>query len=317
MRAVLFDKTLHVVSNYPRPARGPGQSLIRVRCAGICNTDIEISRGYMNYSGVLGHEFAGVVEETDDPKLQGKRVVGEINLPCGICQLCRAGLRTHCSARTVLGIAGHPGAMADYCVLPNDNLHELPPNITDQEAVFCEPIAAAFEILMQISIQPKHQVIVLGDGKLGLLAAQVIKTTGADVRLLGRSPKKSAIARSLSIETAERKDFAPNAADIVIECTGSADGLSLALQLVRPRGTIVLKSTVAEKYHIDLAPVVINEILVVGSRCGPFAPAIRSLAESTVRVNQLITAVFAIEDAQDAFARASERDSLKILLRFE
>jgi threonine dehydrogenase-like Zn-dependent dehydrogenase len=315
MRALIFDRELQLVRDYPLPVRKPGAALIRVACAGVCNTDIEISRGYMGYRGVIGHEFVGIVEETDNPKLRAKRVVGEINLACGRCRFCRSGLRSHCPNRNVLGILNHPGAMADYLILPDENLHEVPPNVSDEEAVFCEPLAAAFEIITQISLSPEQQVVVLGDGKLGLLVAQVLKTTGADVRLIGHSEKKLAIARELSIQTINTPDIAPNSVDVVVDCTGAPEGLPASLRLVKPRGVIVVKTTVAAPYQVDLAPVVINEITILGSRCGPFKPALEALAQKAVRVKELITGVFPFDEAVEAFAHASRRGSLKILLR--
>lgn len=319
MRALVFDQTLRLVRDQAVPTRKPGESLIRVTCAGICNTDLEISRGYMSYRGVLGHEFVGIVEQTDTPNLSGKRVVGEINLACGQCDFCHAGLRTHCPNRTVLGIQDHPGAMADYLVLPDENLHEVPENVEDEEAVFCEPLAAAFEILEQVTIYPRQQVVVLGDGKLGLLVAQVMKTTGAAVRLIGHSQQKISLARRLDIEadteTGGDLPIAPNSVDMVVECTGSSEGLPAALRLVKPRGTLVLKTTIAAQYQIDLAPVVINEIMIIGSRCGPFKPALKALAEKAVHVKELITALYPFEEACTAFTRAGERGVLKILLR--
>ncbi|RJP14518.1 MAG: alcohol dehydrogenase [Candidatus Abyssobacteria bacterium SURF_5] len=315
MRALVFDEDLQFVKDYPAPVRKRGESLIRVSYAGICNTDLEISKGYMAYRGVLGHEFVGIVEETDTPGLAGKRVVGEINIACGECDFCRAHIKTHCPNRTVLGISGRDGAMADYVVLPDENLHEAPPGVSDEAAVFVEPLAAAFEILSQINIRPGRRVLVLGDGKLGLLVAQVINTTGADCRLIGRSPGKLALARRLAIATADLQSLHPQAADIVIDCTGSPEGLPLALRLVKPRGTVVVKTTVAAQYQIDLAPVVIHEIMVMGSRCGPFRPALSALASGTVRVKELITGVFPLEDALAAFKRALEPGALKILLR--
>lgn len=315
MRAIVFDHTLSVVDDFPAPRRQAGESLIRVKYAGICNTDLEISRGYMHFRGILGHEFSGVVEESDNTGFQGKRVVGEINVACGRCDFCRSGLGRHCPKRTVLGISGHAGVMAEFCVLPDANLHIIPPNVSDEEAVFCEPLAAAFEILSQISIKPKWNVVVLGDGKLGLLVAQAVKTTGAEIRLVGHSPKKLALAEQLSIRIADQNEIAPHLADVVIDCTGSTTGFSAALDTVKPRGTIVLKTTVADQYEIDLAPVVIHEIMVIGSRCGRFEPALRSLADKTVRVREMITEIFPLADAVEAFARASDRDSLKVLLR--
>jgi alcohol dehydrogenase len=314
MKALVFDGTLQLTSEYPPPVRKPGESLIRVTCCGICNTDLEISKGYMNFRGALGHEFVGIVEESDEARLRGKRVVGEINLACGQCALCRSGMRSHCPNRSVLGILNHPGAMAEYVALPDVNLHEVPPSVSDEEAVFCEPLAAAFEILTQIPIRPYHKALVLGDGKLGLLVAQVLKTTGAKAQMIGHSRKKLALARRLSIDVLE-EEAEPNSADIVVDCTGSPDGLASAIRLVKPRGTIVLKTTVADRYHVDLAPLVINEIMVIGSRCGPFRPALKALEERTVCVKELITDVFPLEQGREAFQRACEPDVLKVLIK--
>lgn len=314
MRALFFDGSLRLADDYPGPTRRDGESLIRVLVAGICNTDLEIVRGYMGYSGILGHEFVGVVEESDDPDLRGKRVVGEINLACGECDYCASGLRTHCPTRTVLGILDHPGTMADLCVLPDSNLHVVPDDLPDEEAVFCEPLAAAFEILSQVQIGPEKKVVVLGDGKLGLLVAQVMKTTGADLLLVGLSPEKLFLAESWSIRTTQDV-LGEGPADVVVDCTGSTAGFETALDLVRPRGTIVIKTTVAERFSINLAPLVINEISVVGSRCGPFGPALAALSDGGVRVREMISAVLPFEQAAEAFDIASKPETLKVLLR--
>ncbi|RJP72743.1 MAG: alcohol dehydrogenase [Candidatus Abyssobacteria bacterium SURF_17] len=315
MRALVFDGSLRLVSDYPEPRRKPGESLIRPKAAGICNTDLEIIDGYMGYSGVLGHEFVGVVVESDQASLKNKRVVGEINLSCGRCDLCNAGMRTHCSSRTVLGIMGHPGVMADLCTLPDSNLHEVPENLSDEAAVFCEPLAAAFEILVQVPVEPGHRVIVLGDGKLGLLVAQVMKSTGADVLLAGHSREKLSLARDWSILTVLTDSLRTEAADVVVDCTGSTKGFEMALELVRPRGVIVVKTTTADKFSINLAPLVINEITVVGSRCGPFEPALKALADGSVRVAEMITKVFPMEQALEAFDVASRPETLKVIIR--
>lgn len=315
MRALLFDGSLKLRRDHPEPIRRPGESLIRVRLAGICNTDLEIAKGYMGYSGVLGHEFVGVVEESDDERLLDRRVVGEINLGCGECELCRAGMRNHCPARTVLGILDRPGAMADLCALPDSNLHTVPEGVPDDAAVFCEPLAAAFEILSQVSVGPGHRAVVLGDGKLGLLVAQVIKTAGAELLLVGRSPEKLALARSWSIPTALADELTREPADIVVDCTGSTKGFKTALGLVKPRGTIVVKTTVADRFSINLAPLVINEITVVGSRCGPFEPALKALADGSVQVKEMISKTFPMEQALEAFELASRPETLKVLIR--
>ncbi len=315
MRAVLFDGNLKLSSDYPAPKRQPGESLIRVKLAGICNTDLEITKGYMGYSGVLGHEFVGVVEESDEPRLRNKRVVGEINIGCNECEACTSGMRTHCSSRTVLGIMGRDGAMADLCALPDSNLHEVPEAVPDEAAVFCEPLAAAFEILAQVPVEPDQKTVVLGDGKLGLLVAQVLKTTGADVLLLGHSSEKLLLARNWGVRTALADELRAETADVVVDCTGSTDGFATALGIVRPRGTIVVKTTVAERFSINLAPLVINEITVVGSRCGPFEPALNALADGSVRVREMITDIFPLVRAPEAFERASRREAIKVLLR--
>jgi len=314
MRALIFDGSLRLADDHPGPTRRDGESLIRVLVAGICNTDLEIVRGYMGYSGILGHEFVGVVEESDDPDLRGKRVVGEINLACGECDYCASGLRTHCPTRTVLGILDHPGTMADLCILPDSNLHVVPDDLPDEEAVFCEPLAAAFEILAQVQIGPEKKVVVLGDGKLGLLVAQVMKITGADLLLVGLSPEKLFLAESWSIRTTQDV-LGEGPAAVVVDCTGSTAGFETALDLVGPRGTIVIKTTVAERFSVNLAPLVINEISVVGSRCGPFPPALAALSEGGVRVREMISAVLPIEQAAEAFDVASKPDTLKVLLR--
>jgi threonine dehydrogenase-like Zn-dependent dehydrogenase len=314
MKALIFDGSLKL-SECAAPARRKGESLIRVRLAGICNTDIEIVKGYMGFSGVLGHEFVGTVEESDDAEIEGKRVVGEINASCGACEFCVAGMRTHCPNRSVLGILDRPGVMAEYCTLPDSNLHRVPDHVPDEVAVFCEPLAAAFEIPAQIAIEQGQRAVVLGDGKLGLLVAQVLKTTGADVLLAGRSPQKLALAQEWSIRTALADELKGEAADLVVDCTGSTEGFGEALDIVKPRGTIVVKTTVADKFYVNLAPLVINEISVIGSRCGPFEPALKALAEGSVYVKEMITAVFDIEHAHEAFELAAKPESLKVLIR--
>jgi threonine dehydrogenase-like Zn-dependent dehydrogenase len=315
MRALIFDGSLRLVGDHPEPVRRKGESLIHVLVAGICNTDLEIVRGYMGYSGILGHEFVGIVEESDNPKLVGKRVVGEINIACGECDYCVSKMRTHCPSRAVLGILDYPGAMADKCVLPDVNLHIVPDNLPDETAVFCEPLAAAFEIPAQVSIKPDCRAVVLGDGKLGLLVSQVLKVSGAEVLLVGMSPQKLSIAQGWSIDTALAHDMIDGGWDLAVDCTGSTEGLDRALMLVRPRGTIVIKTTVAERFSINLAPVVINEITIVGSRCGPFEPALNALSEGSVHVGELISAAYPFDRALEAFETAAEPDQIKVFLR--
>jgi len=314
MKALIYDGSLRFLSEYPEPRRRKGESLIRVKLAGICNTDLEIARGYMGYTGVLGHEFVGYVEESDTEELQGKRVVGEINLACGKCKSCDSGLSMHCPNRTVLGIMDHPGAMAELCTLPDSNLHVVPEDLPDEAAVFCEPLAAAFEILTQVSIESGQDAIVLGDGKLGLLVAQVLKNAGAKVLLTGHSTERLALARSWNITTSISGDITKELVDVVVDCTGSADGLETAMRLIKPRGTIVMKTTVSDKYSVNLAPLVINEVTLVGSRCGPFKPALEALADGTVSVTDMITRIFPMEQALEAFEFASRPEALKVII---
>jgi threonine dehydrogenase-like Zn-dependent dehydrogenase len=281
-----------------------------VHLAGICRTDLELVRGYMGFRGIPGHEWVGRVAASDDPSLAGCRVVGEINLACRHCPACAAGLDRHCPTRRVLGIVGADGAFADFVRIPVANLHRVPEGVPDRAAVFTEPLAAAFEILDQISIGPGVRAVVLGDGKLGLLVSQVLTRAGADVLLAGRHPEKLARARQLGIRTGTPSP----GADVVVEATGSADGLGLALTLVRPRGTVVLKSTVAAEHRLDLAPAVINEVTLVGSRCGRFGPALDALATGQVSVLPLVDAVYPLGEGPAAFERAATPGTLKVLL---
>lgn len=320
MKAVVFDGGLGFTSGYPMPEPEDGEALVRVLMAGICNTDLEIIKGYMGFKGVLGHEFVGVVERVAGVAgsgLEGKRVVGEINLACGRCDSCRAGLETHCASRSVLGILAKDGAMAEYLTMPARNLIAVPDGMKDDEAVFTEPLSAAFEIMEQVHVWPTARVLVMGDGKLGLLCAMALVTTQAEVVLLGRHESKLAIARRRGIRTITNPDEAGGRSwDIVVEATGSAEGFGMALGLVRPRGTVVLKSTVASGVSINLAPVVIDEITVIGSRCGPFHPALRAISGGVVDVLPMISGIYKFEDAGSAFMHATAKGSLKILLDF-
>ncbi len=315
MKALIFDEKLRLATDYPQPAPPSGESLVRVTLAGICNTDIEIARGYMGYRGILGHEFVGVVEESDDESLIGQRVVGEINAHCGECAYCRRGMTTHCPHRTTLGIAGRDGALAEYLTLPTRNLHRVPDNIPDEVAAFTEPLAAACEILEQIQICPTDRVIVLGDGKLGLLVAQVVSLTGCDLTTIGHHRDKLDILERRGIDTqiGSVADM-PREVDIVIECTGNASGFVAARRMLRPRGTLVLKSTYHGTPEVDLSSVVVDEITLIGSRCGPFAPALRLLSRDLVDVQSLITATYGIDDALAAFEHAQTKGTLKILI---
>ena len=317
MKALFFDGALRLKKNGRRPAPGPGEALIRVSMAGICGTDRELLKGYRGFRGIPGHEFIGVVEEAGParPGLAGKRVVGEINCGCGACPYCAAGLEKHCPERSAVGIAGREGVFAEYVALPEGNLHEVPGSLPDEEAVFTEPLAAAFEVMEQVHVRPAARVLILGDGCLGLLASLAMRGSGADVTLCGRHDAKLSVAAAEGIRT-ERADEMRRARDydIVVEATGSELGLEAALAFVRPAGTVVLKSTTAAKTEIDLSRIVVDEIVVVGSRCGPFAPAIDALASGRVRVKGLISAVYPFDEALSAFEKAEEPDTIKVLL---
>lgn len=315
MKALVWDGRLTYREDYAAPALSQGEALVRVTLAGICNTDLEITRGYAAFRGVLGHEFVGVVERSDRPELVGRRVVGEINAACGACSWCAAGQGRHCPQRTVLGIAGRDGAFAEYLRLPERNLVVVPETVSDRQAVFTEPLAACFEVPEQVHLQPGWKVAVLGDGKLGLLMAQVAALLGCEVVAAGRHPEKLAILARRDIATASPGDLAPRSFDLAIDCTGSAGGLAAAAALVRPRGTVVLKSTVAGTSELNLAPFVVDEITVVGSRCGPFGPALRALAAGRVAVEALISAEYPLSRAAEAFAHAQRKGTLKVLLR--
>ncbi len=318
MKAIVFDNTLSYTKDRALPELNKaGEALIRVKVAGICNTDLEIIKGYMGFKGILGHEFVGIVEKADERNrsLIGKRVVGEINCVCGICDYCTGGLPRHCPQRTTLGISGRDGAFAEYLTLPVENLHEVPDNVPDEEAVCTEPLAAAFEILEQVTIRPADRVVVLGDGKLGLLSAFVLALTGAEITLAGNHEHKLAIAREAGISTLLAKDLpADKKYDVVVEATGTPAGLQNALECVRPRGTIVLKSTVAASREVDLNRIIVDEITLIGSRCGPFEPALRALSEKTINVRPLISRIFAASEALEAFRVAAQKDSLKVLI---
>jgi alcohol dehydrogenase len=303
------------VREIARPERPRGYALIRTIVAGICNTDLELQRGYYGFSGTPGHEFVGEVAECDDARLLGKRVTGEINLACGECEWCQRDLGRHCPNRTVLGIVRHPGVFQEFFTLPERNLHVIPDGVATDAAVFLEPLAAACEILDQVKIPAGDAVAVLGDGKLGLLIAQVLHANGLKVRLFGRHRDKLRIAESAGVETAAVNAALPAAAfNFVVEATGTREGLQSAVAMVRPRGTIVMKSTVHGDVAIDTAPIIVNEITLVGSRCGRFEPAMELLRQGSVQVTPMIAGRFPLSEAPEAFARAAEKGVLKVLL---
>ena len=314
MRALLLDSGRATVVDRPDPAPAPGEAVVRVLRAGICGTDLEIARGYMGFRGIPGHEFVGIVESSPDPAWVGRRVVGEINAACGRCETCARGLPRHCPSRTVLGILGRDGAFAERVALPLANLREVPPGVPDDAAVFCEPLAAAWEILEQVTVPPGTRTAVLGAGRLGQLCARVLARAGSPPLVVGRSAGKLALAEAVGLRTAPASASIAREFDLVVEATGSPDGLARAVALARPRGTVVLKSTYHGAAAITLAPVVIDEISIVGSRCGPFEPALAHLVEQPTRAAPLVTACFAMKDAARAFELASAPPSMKVLL---
>jgi threonine dehydrogenase-like Zn-dependent dehydrogenase len=297
------------------PVRAPGFALIELLTGGICNTDLELQRGYYGFSGTPGHEFVGRVADADTRSLLGRRVVGEINLACGHCEYCAIGLGRHCSRRIVLGIVKHPGAFAEYLTLPEANLHVVPDTVSTEEAVFVEPLAAACEILDQVHISAEERIAVLGDGKLGLLIAQVLAVRGMHVILYGRHEAKLQVAREAGIETRAAGSSIEKPFPFVVEATGSAEGLRQAVAMTRPRGTVILKSTVHGEVAIDSAPVIVNEITLVGSRCGRFEPALELLREHKVNVTKMISSEYPLSEAPAAFAEAARKGVLKVLLK--
>jgi len=315
MRALVFDGSLSFRPRHPDAPAAAGDSLLRVRQAGICATDLEITRGYMGFRGILGHEFVADVVQSANRGLIGQRVVGEINVVCGRCDLCLSGLSSHCRNRSVVGILNHDGAFAEYLRLPAANLHVVPSSVDDDSAVFVEPLAAAFQVLKQLNFDGRKWVTVLGDGRLGLLVAQVLRDAGCQVRVIGKHAEKLALCEKWSIRSRPLEDIVPrHDQDVVIDCTGSAGGLELALQMVRPRGTIVLKTTAAAGKPLNLAPAVIDEINIIGSRCGPFREAIRALAEKRIDVASLIHRRMKLEQGVEAMELAGRPGVLKVLL---
>lgn len=319
MKALYLSNGTVEVRDRPRPDRPEGESLVRVRLAGVCNTDLELQRGYLEFAGVPGHEFVGEVVDSDDTALVGKRVVGEINAACGACDYCRRGLERHCPERTVLGILDRAGAHAEYLTLPTSNLYVVPDTLSDEEAVFTEPLAAACEITEQVHVEPAHRVVVVGDGKLGLLVAQVLALTGCELHVIGRHRNKLDILAQRGITTevvphGETSTLPDRWADVAVEVTGNPGGFATARRLLKPRGTFVLKSTYAGTAEVDLSRIVVDEITLVGSRCGPFPAALRLLAQGLVDVTSLLHDRFPLDQGPAAYVRAAERGVLKVVL---
>lgn len=315
MKAVFFDAALSVREfEVPRPAAG--EALIQVIYAGICGTDRQILKGYSGFQGIPGHEFVGRVVECDDAGWIGKRVVGEINVTCGSCEWCRRGLGRHCQGRTVMGISNRPGAFAEFVALPAANLHEVPQEVPDQAAVFTEPLAAACEILEQMPIPPGTRVAVLGDGRMGLLVAQVLRHAQAQVTVIGRHDDKLGLAMAwgMSIAHAGKQPIAAKSFTVVVEATGSPQGLEQALRIVEPRGTVVMKSTFHEPARFDTAKLVVDEVTLLGSRCGNFPIAVDLLRSKHVAVQELVSRIFPLEAGLEAFQYLNQTPCLKVLL---
>ena len=315
MKALVYDGDLRFESQYPEPEPAQGEALLAVRLAGICNTDLEIARGYMHFRGVPGHEFVGEVLQAPEAHWVGARVVGEINCGCGECRWCEEGLGRHCPHRTVLGILGRPGVFAERTALPLANLHRVPEHVTDVEAVFVEPVAACCEVLEQVEVGRCEKRAVLGDGKLGLLAAQVIAAQGGPLTLIGKHPEKMALVADDLIHprVLDQLDLRPTF-DLIVECTGSPQGLRLATELVLPRGTIVLKSTTAEPPELPASRWVVDEVTVVGSRCGRFEPALELISAGRLKLAELVSARVPLSEALRGFRLAGEPGVLKVLI---
>jgi threonine dehydrogenase-like Zn-dependent dehydrogenase len=315
MQAVYWDgRDVKLDSSYPRPAVAKKHALVKVHLAGICSTDLQILKGYMNFRGVPGHEFVGSVSEGPEEWL-GIRAVGEINFGCGRCEFCARDLSRHCPDRAVMGILNADGAFAQYVAVPVENLHPVPAPVTDEQAVFTEPLAAAFEILRQVQIGTGDEILIVGDGKLGNLCAQVLRLTGAKVTALGKHEAKLKLIKRTGVRTVLLENWKPRLFDVVVEATGSAAGLELAVGAVRPRGTLVLKSTIAAVHQISLAPVVINEINLIGSRCGVFPDALEALASGQISVTPLIEKIYSLEQGLEGLQHAARRGTRKILFR--
>jgi len=315
MKALHFDGKL-TLREVPLPQRAPGEALIKILLAGICGTDREILKGYSGFRGIPGHEFVGRVVECDDPQWVGRRVVGEINFACGRCSWCAKGLGRHCPQRTVLGIVNRPGVFAEYVTMPVENLHTVPEEVTDREATFTEPLAAACEILEQMPLTSGTRVAIIGDGRLGLLVSQVLKHAGAEVTLIGRHGWKLELARAWGVKvlTEVAEELTPASFHVTVDATGSPLGLREALRLVEPRGTVVMKSTFHGAAHFDATKLVVDEITLLGSRCGVFAPALELLRQGQVTVQPLITRVFPLEQGLEAFELLDQTSALKVLL---
>ena len=315
MRAIVFDgKKMTFLKDFPDP--NPDETIIRVDLAGICGTDLEILDGYMDYHGILGHEFVGTVVRSQNKAIVGKRVVGEINVGCGLCPSCKDNLERHCSNRTVLGILKRNGAFAEFLSLPEKNLHVIPDSISDEQAVFIEPLAAAFEITEQANLNSDWNIAIVGDGRLAFLIANVLKLYCPKIVCFGRYETKLANLKKLGLETKIGiKSDDEHKFDLVVEATGNNSGFVDTMKLIKPRGTVILKSTIASKENLDLTSTVVNEITLIGSRCGKFRPAIDALDKKEISVDPLIDSVFTFENFQDAIDYSKKPNTLKVFLK--
>lgn len=315
MLAVVVENQKATVRDVSKPVPGPGEVLLAVKLAGICGTDLEIAKGYAGFSGVIGHEFVGTVAE-GSKTLAGKRVVCDINCVCGKCDMCAGGLSTHCRRRTVVGIVGHPGGFAEFVTVPERNCFEVPAGVSDEEAVFAEPLAAAIQVTRQVKLEGRTNVAVLGTGRLGLLVAQVLASTGCKLTAVGRNPATLALLdrkRIRNMNVGEITNWSEY--DVVVECTGSTEGLPLALRLVRPKGTVVMKTTCVGRVQTDLTDLVVNEVTLLGSRCGSVQDALPLLAQKKIDVTSLISRTLPLSEAEKAMEIAAEKSSIKVLLR--
>jgi 2-desacetyl-2-hydroxyethyl bacteriochlorophyllide A dehydrogenase len=313
MQALWLENCQLSLRDVPQPAK-PGEVVIKIRKAGICGTDLELVKGYYPYTGIPGHEFVGEVLESLNPEWIGKRVVGEINAVCGVCEQCRSGRPTHCENRSVLGIINRDGVFADYVTLPVENLHPVPDEVTDEAAVFTEPLAAALEIQQQVQLHPTDRVLLIGAGRLGQLIAQTLMLTGCDLKVVARHPLQKELLTRRGIRLIDEGDVQHWRYDLVVEATGSPSGFDLALKALRPRGTLVLKSTYKGEMAVNFSSMVVDEIQLIGSRCGPFEPALRLLAQKEVDPTVLITAEFHLSEGLRAFREAEKTGMLKVLL---
>ncbi len=322
MKALTYTDCLKLEKDYPKPKISDNEVLIKTLMVGICNTDYEITQGYMGYKGVLGHEFVGIVEEAGrnvSKNLIGKRVVGEINCACNNCSYCAKSLQRHCPNRSTLGIFKKDGCFSEYFTLPKENVIEISKNIDDITAVFTEPLAAAYEIIEQIHIKPDSKVAIVGDGKLGLCISLVFSALNIDFTHIGKHSQKLEISKNLGakiklLEELNEKD--KKAYDVVVEATGSTGGFELSAALVKPRGNLVLKSTIAAKEGLNLASIVVDEITITGSRCGQFKPILRLLENKKINVKPLVSGIYTIDDYKSAFEKNASKESLKVLIKF-